>query len=108
MSSSTTSNYSKFIILVKKGTTSGSTQPSPGGSGQLAAVISASASSSVTVGFTIESTKTDTNPLSEEQQQDFYVNPPLQVFDYTLTAITTEPVPTDVTIFGAVGYQPAE
>ena len=109
MSGSTTSNYSTFRILIKKGTKSGSTQPSPGGNGQQPGTVSAKASASVTVEFTIESMRTLSMPLSQQEQVIHLLNPLVSVNDYTLTAITTEPAPTDVTISGSVDYaQPVE
>src|SRR5215469_5888101 len=114
MSGSTPSNHANFRIIIQKGATSGSTQPSPGGSGQWPARITATASASVTVEFTIEATgvpgimRTMSTPLSQENTE-LHVLEPGAVNDYTLTAITTEPAPTDVTISGSVDYaQPVE
>ena len=98
---------STYRIEVKKGDSSASARPSPGGNGRTPSFIMVEATyTPYTLWFAFEGTKmtTDAMPLSGGVQFSL-ANPPGEpVNDYTLTANLNEPATAPVSIIGQVNY----
>src|SRR5215469_8629031 len=104
---------SSFNIIIKKGATSGSTQPSPGGNGRTPSTIVAQSrlvgglapGTTPDVWFAFQGTKMTTDPKPVGGDPLFLVNRPEPVNDYTLIVNLTAPAPQDVAISGgSVSY----